>query len=131
MSFGGYAFTLTARPAPFANDPANNDTPLSAVPVELRSPVEGRALYDKLARVVEKFLPEASLAYLGAIPQDDALRRAVQKQKPVVEAAPGAPAALAFRELATRIHRWARPTTPRGHVEFFVERMLEAGGARA
>ena len=76
-------------------------------------------------------LPEASLAYLGAIPQDDALRRAVQKQKPVVEAAPGAPAALAFRELATRIHRWARPNTPRGHVEFFVERMLEAGGARA
>jgi flagellar biosynthesis protein FlhG len=97
----------------------------------VRSPVEGRALYDKLARVVEKFLPEASLAYLGAIPQDDALRRAVQKQKPVVEAFPAAAASAAFRELATRIHRWARPSTPRGHVEFFVERMLEAGGARA
>jgi flagellar biosynthesis protein FlhG len=97
----------------------------------VRSPVEGRALYDKLARVVEKFLPEASLAYLGAIPQDDALRRAVQKQKPVVEAFPSAQASAAFRELATRIHRWARATTPRGHIEFFVERMLEAGGARA
>jgi flagellar biosynthesis protein FlhG len=97
----------------------------------VRSPVEGRALYDKLARVVEKFLPEASLAYLGAIPQDDALRRAVQKQKPVVEAFPAAAASAAFRELATRIHRWSRPSTPRGHVEFFVERMLEAGGARA
>lgn len=97
----------------------------------VRSPVEGRALYDKLARVVEKFLPEASLAYLGAIPQDDALRRAVQKQKPVVEAFPSAQASAAFRELATRIHRWSRATTPRGHIEFFVERMLEAGGARA
>jgi flagellar biosynthesis protein FlhG len=97
----------------------------------VRSPVEGRALYDKLARVVEKFLPEASLAYLGAIPQDDALRRAVQKQKPVVEAFPSAQASAAFRELAGRIHRWARATTPRGHIEFFVERMLEAGGARA
>ena len=97
----------------------------------VRSPVEGRALYDKLARVVEKFLPEASLAYLGAIPQDDALRRAVQKQKPVVEAFPSAAASAAFRDIATRIHRWARTSTPRGHVEFFVERMLEAGGARA
>lgn len=97
----------------------------------VRSPVEGRALYDKLARVVEKFLPEASLAYLGAIPQDDALRRAVQKQKPVVEAFPAAAASAAFRDIATRIHRWARPSKPRGHVEFFVERMLEAGGARA
>ena len=97
----------------------------------VRSPVEGRALYDKLARVVERFLPEASLAYLGAVPQDEQLRRAVQKQKPVIEAFPAAPAAAAFREIATRIHRWARPSTPRGHVEFFVARMLEAGGARA
>lgn len=97
----------------------------------VRSPVEGRALYDKLARVVEKFLPEASLAYLGAIPQDEHLRRAVQRQKPVVEAFPASPSAAAFRELATRVHRWARTSTPRGHVEFFLERMLEAGGARA
>ena len=97
----------------------------------VRSPVEVRALYDKLARVVEKFLPEASLAYLGAVPQDDHLRRAVQKQKAVVEAFPASPAGQAFRELATRIHRWARPTAARGHVEFFVERMLEAGGTRA
>jgi flagellar biosynthesis protein FlhG len=97
----------------------------------VRSPVEGRGLYDKLARVVEKFLPEASLAYLGAIPQDEHLRRAVQRQKAVVEAFPSSPSAAAFRELATRVHRWARVTTPRGHVEFFVERMLEAGGARA
>ncbi len=97
----------------------------------VRNPVEGRALYDKLARVVERFLPEASLAYLGAIPQDDALRRAVQKQKAVVEAFPAAPVSIAFRELAKRVHHWARPTAPRGHIEFFVERMLEVGGTRA
>jgi len=97
----------------------------------VRGPVEGRALYDKLARVVERFLPEASLAYLGAVPQDEHLRRAVQKQKPVIEAFPASPSATALREIATRIHRWARPTSPRGHVEFFIERMLEAGGTRA
>jgi len=97
----------------------------------VRGPVEGRALYDKLARVVERFLPEASLAYLGAVPQDEHLRRAVQKQKPVVDAFPASPSAVALREIATRIHRWARPSSPRGHVEFFVERMLEAGGTRA
>jgi len=97
----------------------------------VRGPVEGRALFDKLARVVERFLPEASLAYLGAVPQDEHLRRAVQKQKPVVDAFPASPSAVALREIATRIHRWARPSSPRGHVEFFVERMLEAGGTRA
>jgi flagellar biosynthesis protein FlhG len=97
----------------------------------VRGPVEGRALYDKLARVVERFLPEVSLAYLGAVPQDEHLRRAVQKRKAVVEAFPAAPASAALREIATRIHRWARPSAPRGHVEFFAERMLEAGGARA
>jgi hypothetical protein len=41
VSFGGYGFTLSPRPAPFDNDPANNDTPAAALPVALRTPVEG------------------------------------------------------------------------------------------
>ena len=45
VSFGGYGFTLIPQPAPFANDPADNDTPPAAVPVALRSPVEGHLGY--------------------------------------------------------------------------------------
>jgi flagellar biosynthesis protein FlhG len=97
---------------------------------QTRSPTEGRQLFEKLSRVCDRFL-DVTLVYLGAVPHDDWLRRAVQKQVPVVEAYPGSPSAQAFREIASRIHRWAAPDGPRGNVEFFVERMLKPGGLPA
>lgn len=96
----------------------------------VRSANEGRQLFDKLARVSERFL-DVTLNYLGCVPHDDWLRRAVQRQQPVVEAYPSSPSASALREIAQRIGRWKTPATPRGNVEFFVERMIAAGGLPA
>ena len=93
----------------------------------VRDPNEGRVLYEKLTRVCEKFLADVSLNYLGAVPQCDWLRMAVQRQQAVVLAYPGSPSARALVEIAQRIARWQAPTAPRGHVEFFVERMLRQG----
>ncbi|WP_058834663.1 MinD/ParA family protein [Luteimonas abyssi] len=93
----------------------------------VRSPQEGRALYDKLSRVCERFIGDVSLNYLGAVPQCDWLRMAVQRQQPVVRAYPGSPSARALAEIARRTARWQAPMAPRGHVEFFVDRMLRQG----
>jgi flagellar biosynthesis protein FlhG len=90
-----------------------------------RDPNEGRALYEKLVRVCEKFLIDVSLNYLGCVPQDDWLRVSVQRQQPVVKLYPSAPAALAIQEIARRTARWQAPTTPRGGVEFFLERIIQ------
>ncbi|MBS7457241.1 MinD/ParA family protein [Coralloluteibacterium stylophorae] len=97
---------------------------------QVGSPQEGRALYEKLARVSDKFL-DVTLAYLGMVPHDEYLRRAVQRQLPVTVAYPSSPSARAFRELAGRIERWQPPAAARGHLEFFVERMIDAGGMAA
>ncbi|TZF88416.1 MinD/ParA family protein [Cognatilysobacter lacus] len=86
-------------------------------------PSEGRQLYDKLERVTSKFL-DVTLNYLGAIPRDEWLRRAVQRQEAVVDAFPAAPASMAFREIAKRAAQWQTPDGPRGHVEFFMERLI-------
>ncbi len=94
-----------------------------------RSIPEGREPYDKLAKVSERFL-DVTLNFLGAIPHDDWLRRAVQRQQAVVEAFPAAPSSLAFQQIARQIEQWRTPDGPRGHVEFFVERLV-AGGAAA
>ncbi|PBJ81941.1 cobyrinic acid a,c-diamide synthase [Lysobacteraceae bacterium NML93-0399] len=99
------------------------------VPNMVRSPQEGRNLHDKLSRVCERFIGDVSLNYLGAIPQCDWLRMAVQRQQPVVNAYPGSPSARALVDIAQRVSRWQAPTAPRGHVEFFVERMLHQGAA--
>jgi len=93
----------------------------------VRSPREGRSLYEKLSRVCERFIGDVSLNYLGAVPQCDWLRRAVQRQQAVVHAFPGSPSAQALGEIARRAARWQAPAAPRGHVEFFVERMIRQG----
>jgi flagellar biosynthesis protein FlhG len=86
---------------------------------------EGRALFGKLERVSARFL-DVTLSYLGAIPRDEWLRRAVQRQEAVVEAFPSSPSALAFRDIARRAAQWQAPRGSRGHVEFFLERLVAA-----
>ncbi|MFC7300869.1 MinD/ParA family protein [Cognatiluteimonas weifangensis] len=92
---------------------------------QVAHPAEGRQLFDKLERVTSRFL-DVTLSYLGAIPRDEWLRRAVQRQEAVVEAFPSSPSALAFREIARRASQWQAPAGPRGHVEFFLERLVSA-----
>ena len=89
-----------------------------------RSAAEGRDLYLKLARVTDRFL-SVGLDFLGVIPFDDSVHRAVQQQRAVVQLFPRSKVALAFRKLATATGRWPRPDEARGQLEFFVERLLQ------
>ncbi len=91
-----------------------------------RSIQEGRALYEKIARVTDRFL-DVALDYLGMVPFDEYLRKAVQKQRAVVDAYPRSRAGTAFRNLAQKADAWPMPESARGHLEFFVERLLNAG----
>ncbi len=84
---------------------------------------QGRELYNKLARVSERFL-DVTLNYLGCIPYDDCLKKAVQKQKAVVEAFPRSPAATAFGQIAKKMQQWPTPESMEGHLEFFIERLV-------
>ncbi len=86
---------------------------------------EGEALYAKLTRVTDRFL-DVNLDYIGCVPFDDWLRKAVQKQRAVVEAYPRSPSAQSFQRLARATARWPLPQNPRGHLEFFVERLIGA-----
>lgn len=87
------------------------------------SAAQGREAYDKLARVVHRFL-DVNLIYEGFIPEDDLLRKAIKRQKAVVNAYPRSRAALAFRRLAMRTTEWPVPSSASGHVAFFFERAV-------
>ena len=65
----------------------------------IQSYEEGKELYLKLNTVVNKFLG-MEMEYLGAIPYDECLPRAVMQQQPVSLAYPDAPSARAMLELA-------------------------------
>ena len=90
-----------------------------------RSNQEGRDLYTKLARVTLRYL-DVTLEFMGSVPFDDYLRKAVQRQRAVVEAFPRSPAASAFRNLARKAEAWPPPRAARGHLEFFVEQLIRA-----
>lgn len=87
---------------------------------------EGRELYQKLVRVCDRFL-DVALEYAGAIPHDEFVRRAIQRQLAVVDAYPGAVASQGFKNLAAKADTWTAPEGARGHIEFFVERLVMAG----
>ena len=84
---------------------------------------QGRELYNKLSRVSERFL-DVTLDYLGAVPYDDNLKKAVQKQKAVVQAFPRSPASNAFKQIARKAMNWPTPNSMEGHLEFFIERLV-------
>ncbi len=88
-----------------------------------RAPQEGAGLFDKLQRVTGRFL-DVTLEYVGEIPDDPYLRRAIREQRPVVAAFPACPAARAFKKLALKADKWPIPDCPRGNLEFFVERLV-------
>lgn len=50
-----------------------------------QSPQEGRNLFAKLTKVTDRFL-DVALQYVGAVPYDECVRKAVQKQRAVYEA---------------------------------------------
>jgi len=89
----------------------------------VRTQEEGRSLFAKLETVTERFL-DIMLQYAGAIPFDDHVRRAVQRQRSVVDVYPVAPASQSFTTLARSVDSWPLSSGPRGHLEFFVEQLV-------
>ena len=102
------------------------------LPNMTRSEREGEAMFRKLSRVCDRFL-DVSMDLMGVVPYDEHVRKAVQRQSAVLEAYPTSSAALAFKKLATHTDKWPVPDRARGHLEFFVERLIQAGqrGAEA
>ncbi len=89
----------------------------------------GAQLFESFARVAARFL-DVTLEFAGEIPADEALRRSVREQRTVLEAFPGSPAARALKKLAAAADTWPIPQGPRGNIEFFVERLVQAGRSR-
>jgi len=90
----------------------------------VQSPQHGRQLFKKLSNVTDDYL-DVVLTYAGAIPFDQCLRKAVQKQSAVVDRFPESRASQAFRAIAQGICNWPVKSQIGGHLEFFVERMIQ------
>ncbi|HEC28910.1 MAG TPA: MinD/ParA family protein [Gammaproteobacteria bacterium] len=86
---------------------------------------EARELYNKLVSVADRYL-DATLINMGTVPYDDYLRKAIKKQRSVVDAYPRSRSAMAFKNLAQKADKWPRPDAAAGHLEFFLERLIRS-----
>ena len=91
---------------------------------QTRSEKEGRALYQRLLSTTDRFL-DVMLRYEGEVPYDDSVRKAVRKQRAVMDVYPKSDASKAFNRLADQLLKWPVTSAPSGHLEFFVEQLVE------
>ena len=89
---------------------------------QVDNPLQGKQLFERISNVCDRYL-DVELGYLGGIPTDMYLRRAVQERRALVSAYPRSPAATAIRDAGRRLNRQA-PRTDSSGVGFFVEQLL-------
>lgn len=79
------------------------DLRLQLVVNQAESEMEAKAVAQRLQAVVDRFLPHQSLHYLGWVPKDPTVGRAVRAQKAFLEAHPLAPASRAVLLLCEQL----------------------------
>jgi flagellar biosynthesis protein FlhG len=89
----------------------------------VRGSGEGRRLFATLEKVTSRFL-DVILEYAGEIPLDPQVRLSIREQRPISFSRPDSPAAAALKQLGAHADKWPVPAGPRGHIEFFAERLL-------
>nr|ADT71690.1 cobyrinic acid a,c-diamide synthase/flagellar synthesis regulator FleN [uncultured organism] len=89
----------------------------------VQSKQEGRRLYENLARVTDRYL-FVELDYMGSVPYDKLLRKAVRQQNAVVEAYPDSSSSQQFKVLSRQADKWPVAES-KGNVEFFIERLIQ------
>jgi len=81
----------------------------------VNSEQDGRSVYDRLNRVCTQYL-QARLTYLGSVPFDRHVHKAVRQQRALLDIFPGAPAARSLARIAAVIDQGGLPgphATPR------------------
>ncbi len=89
----------------------------------VESSAHGERLFAQLEKVSNHFL-EACLEYCGYIPNDNYVKKAIKKQKSVIDAYPTSRSALGFARLAREINIMPKSLNTSGAVELFLERQL-------
>jgi flagellar biosynthesis protein FlhG len=83
---------------------------------------EGAAVADRLKTIARQFL-NLDLEYLGCIPTDPAVPRAVRQRRPFVLSAPGCSAAAAINQIIGRLGYRCSKTVPQIGVDGFLKRI--------
>ena len=71
---------------------------------QVDNPLQGKQLFERIGNVCDRYL-DVELGYLGGVPTDMYLRRAVQERRALVSAYPRSPAAIAILDAGRRLNQ--------------------------
>lgn len=94
------------------------NTKVKMVANRVEKEADGLQLYNKLNAVVNKYL-KMPFDYLGAVPQDGQLSKAVMQQVPVSMQSPSAKSSLAYEKMAAKLMNREEIGRKRGMAAFF------------
>lgn len=109
-------------------DVQKQDLSIKMISNRVEGTTQGQNLFQKLSTVVNEFL-SIKLEYLGAVPQDSHLLKAVLEQKPVTIAYPNSYSAQAIFNLAAQINnkQTTVQTEKKGVSNFFAKLVRKMG----
>ncbi len=93
---------------------------------QVETSAQGQSVFDRITRVTDKYL-DVDVGYLGIVPSDPYLKRAVQERTALLIAYPRAPAAKAIRQVGRQLIEHNGGAN--GGIGFFVEALLRQGNA--
>ena len=83
-------------------------------------------IFRRLYKACDHFLSGVGLDYVGMIPRDSSVRKAVISQTPFSALDPKSPASKAMFEVSQTIRTWNVPHSLDGNIKFFWKRLLFA-----
>ena len=89
------------------------------------SELEAKAVYASLVQAAERFLNGVVIQYLGMVPSDHSVTRAVRDRRIAVEAFPEAAWSRGINALADQLMDAPRRQNTDGNIKFFFKRFIE------
>ncbi|MCX7822997.1 MAG: MinD/ParA family protein [Syntrophobacterales bacterium] len=84
---------------------------------------QAKSIYKQISKVADHFLDGISLDYIGSVPKDPHIPKAIMHQKAVIELFPKAPSSQAFMQIAKRLLS-SSPQLDHGSVKLFWKKLL-------
>jgi flagellar biosynthesis protein FlhG len=84
-----------------------------------------KSVYLNLNQAAERFLNGVVIEYIGHLPSDSMVKKAVINQKTVLEMFPNAVSSLAFKKLAASMLETPTRSDSDGNIKFFLKRFIE------
>lgn len=104
-------------------DFSQNESQVYVVANRVTNAEEGRMLFKKLESVVKRFL-DGKIEYIGCVPQDGALEKAVRQQKPVSLSSPNSRSAEAFESIAKAIMNEETTTSSKWRISKLIDKIM-------